>query len=669
VPQLGARRNPRHLIAGTVVAIACLAVLSLLHVGGVFRTADLKIRDGRYLLRGKQLASPRIALVTIDDRTIEAYGRWPLPRSQYAVLIGALGEGGAAVIGLDLLLFDRVDAADDSTLALLTGEFPNVVHAFVFPPRDSNLEAEHFLPDDRAARLKLDSFPNPGLPIWQTSEIALPFEDLLFSSHALGHVAVLLDQDGPVRRLPFLVGFRDRVYPALSLRMIGLARGEREPPRAERSPGGIIVIWANGERLEMPVDGEGGTAIDFAGDSDAFPNQYSMLDVVQWYSSGQDSLLRRAFQDRIVLVGNTAVGEAAADIGTTPFSNKTPLVYVHANALDALLEGRFLRHVSLPTFLILWTLATVLIGWLVMTRPLLQAAVSVLIIAVAWQATAFFSLALGRLDMPSVLPATLPFLVYATLGSFRLFFVERHAGEQDRELQLARDIQQKLLPQQAPDLPDLDVFGTNMPAQEVGGDYFDWIPRPNGDLLVALGDVSGKGVSASLLMSHLRASLHVEARNSSSPADMARHMHRSLYTAVERGRFATFFLATLSPSEEELVFCNAGHNPPFLVTADDVVLLEATGLPLGLMDIDDYNEGRQPFRRGDVLVVFSDGVTEAPQGADLYGDERLIALVTGMARRGDSAEQIGNAILSDVAAYTRRGNDWDDVTVLVIRRL
>lgn len=648
--------------------MACLLLLAAFQSTPAFRTADAKIRDWRYLVRGERPASDRIALLTIDDRTIEAYGRWPLPRGQYALLVGALEEAGARVVGFDLLFFDRLDAADDSTLVLLSGAFPNVVHSFVFPPRDSEFDARSFLAAEHAERLARAGLPDPGLPIWHAAEIALPFDDLFFSARALGHVVVLLDRDGPVRRFPLAVAYRDRVYPSLSLRMASLARGDSTLPRLEPAGAGILLTWPDGTRLRVPVDREGGTAIDFAGDTGSFPHQYSMLDVVQWYGAGRDSLLRAAFQDRIVLIGNTAVGEAAADIGTTPFSNNTPLVYVHANALDALLGGRFLQTVPLPVLLVLWAAIGILLGVLVMSRSLLHAAIGTIFVAVAWQLAAFLLLVLARIDMPSLVPTLYPFLVYATLGTFRLFFVERHAREQDRELRLARDIQQKLLPQEVPNLPELDVFGTNMPAMEVGGDYFDWIAADSGDLLVALGDVSGKGVAASLLMSHIRASLHVEARGGAGPATIAQQMHGSLYTAIERGRFATFFLARVSPARDEIVYCNAGHNPPLLVDGAGVEPLEATGLPLGLLDIDDYTEGRRPFRPGDALVVFSDGVTEAPNGKEMYGDDRLVDVVTEEVRRGGSAEEIGRAVLRDVMELAGRANDWDDVTVLVVRR-
>jgi CHASE2 domain-containing sensor protein len=651
------------------VAAACWLILASLHLAGAFRVADLKLRDVRYQLRGQRQADDRIALVTIDDATVRAYGRWPLPRAQYALLLGALQEGGARGIGVDLLLLDEREASDDSLLAAVTAACGPVIHSFVFPPRDPESRGETGIGEAEEVLLRRNGIEAGELPVWQATEVALPYPALLRATRALGHVTVLVDGDGPVRRVPVFVRYRDRVYPSLSLRMATMVRCRGRLPELRPHGSDVVMKWNEGESTILPVDDEGGTGIDFAGDVAAFPHRWSMIDVARWYQAGQDSLLRRAFADRIVLVGNTAVGEAAADIGTTPFSNRTPLVYVHANALDALLGDRFLTHPPLPLFLLAWGVVAVALGLLVMVRPLLHAALSALGVTIAWQGIAFAALALFRIDMPSLLPAALPFAVYAAVGSFRLLHSELQSARRDRELRLARDIQRNLLPRQAPEVEGLDVYGTNLPAQEVGGDYYDWIVPGDGRLLVALGDVSGKGVSASLLMSHVRASLHAEARGMSTPSAIVTHMHRALHRAVEPGLFATFFLGVIDPGRNELSYCNGGHNPPLLWRDGESELLPATGLPLGMVDIDNYGEGTASFRPGDYLVLFSDGVTEAPRGGEFYGEDRLTRLVEDRARAGASAREMGEAILDDVGQFARRGNDWDDVTLLVVRRL
>jgi hypothetical protein len=264
------------------------------------------------------------------------------------------------------------------------------------------------------------------------------------------------------------------------------------------------------------------------------------------------------------LIG-TAVGEVATDVGATPFSPTTPLLYVHANAVDNGLRGRFPAPLPDIVYLSVLGILAALFGYL-FTRLPLPVAAATMAGGVAFLALLNYGLFawLGWL-VPSTLGLVLLPAVYSATGSYRFVFLEKNARERDRELQLARKIQQKLLPVEPPDLPALDVYGFNLPAQEVGGDYFDWVELGDGTLNVALGDVSGKGVSAALLMSHLRASLHAESRPGRPPNEVAQAMNASLARAVEPGRFATFFLAGISSASPGIHYYNAGHNPALLL--------------------------------------------------------------------------------------------------------
>ena len=224
---------------------------------------------------------------------------------------------------------------------------------------------------------------------------------------------------------------------------------------------------------------------------------------------------------------------------------------------------------------------------------------------------------------------------------------------------------------EAPEFPGFDVFGVNLPAQEVGGDYFDWLILDD-TLAFALGDVSGKGVAAALLMSHLRASLHAEVRlagREGSTLGVIEEMNRSLYHAIEPGRFATFFLAMVRRDDTVLRFCNAGHNPALLVHAGVMTTLEAGGVPLGMLETFPYVDAECPFERGDLLVLYSDGITECPWRDQMYGDERLQALVTRLAREGADAARVGKAILDDLSAFSHGQTDADDVTLVIVRRV
>jgi sigma-B regulation protein RsbU (phosphoserine phosphatase) len=187
-------------------------------------------------------------------------------------------------------------------------------------------------------------------------------------------------------------------------------------------------------------------------------------------------------------------------------------------------------------------------------------------------------------------------------------------------------------------------------------------------LAVALGDVSGHGVPAALLMSHLRASFHAEARSGAPTHAVIEGMHASLLHAVSSGRFATFFFVVASRTESVLRFCNAGHNPALLIHDGAIDRLGATGLPLAMMDDARWTEETREFGPGDRLVIYSDGVTECPHHRELYGDERFEALVLRLARRELSAEGMVRAILEDVRAFAHGDLGADDITLVVVKR-
>jgi sigma-B regulation protein RsbU (phosphoserine phosphatase) len=214
----------------------------------------------------------------------------------------------------------------------------------------------------------------------------------------------------------------------------------------------------------------------------------------------------------------------------------------------------------------------------------------------------------------------------------------------------------------------VDYAGQCLPAREVGGDYYDFVPLADGRLAMAVGDVSGKGVPAALLMSHVRASLHSKVHGADGPGSVVSAMDALLFSATESGRYATFFLAILSPATGEVQFCNAGHCPAFLVHDGKTELLAATGVPIGMFDGSKYVEKRRELAPGDLLVIYSDGVTEAAWKHEFYGEERLLPLVARLAGEGRSAAEIGRAVIEAVREFTHGDLQGDDVTLVVARR-
>ncbi len=238
----------------------------------------------------------------------------------------------------------------------------------------------------------------------------------------------------------------------------------------------------------------------------------------------------------------------------------------------------------------------------------------------------------------------------------------------ERELQLAMEIQQRFQPTAPPLVPGYEFQGISFPCYEIGGDYYDFIQRDDGRLVIALGDVSGKGTAAALLMSSLHAAIHAQTGSHDTLVETISAVNRYLAENIPPNRFVTLFYAELDPESGALSFLNAGHNPPLIIhAAGTVEQLASGGLPLGIKADADYREGRTHLQLGDVLVIYSDGVTEAasPSGEE-FGPTRLYEVVS---RNVDaSAAGIRDRIESALTKFSQGTQAADDITLVIVKR-
>jgi serine phosphatase RsbU (regulator of sigma subunit)/pSer/pThr/pTyr-binding forkhead associated (FHA) protein len=242
--------------------------------------------------------------------------------------------------------------------------------------------------------------------------------------------------------------------------------------------------------------------------------------------------------------------------------------------------------------------------------------------------------------------------------------LEKRRLEQD--MKMAAEIQKGLLPGAAPDIPGYDLAGSNRPSRSVGGDYYDFA-LDGGRLLFALGDVAGKGTGAALLMAVLRAAVRGHWAEGTGAEAMAR-INRTVCQNVTEGKYVTFFLGRLDPASGRLAYVNAGHNPPLLIRAGGAVeTLTEGGMVLGLFETVPYAEGTADLRRGDTLLVFSDGITEAMNPADEeFGETRLVALA--VKTREGTAEDLQAGILAALETYSPGTRASDDRTLIILKR-
>jgi serine phosphatase RsbU (regulator of sigma subunit) len=239
----------------------------------------------------------------------------------------------------------------------------------------------------------------------------------------------------------------------------------------------------------------------------------------------------------------------------------------------------------------------------------------------------------------------------------------------ERELELAARIQKDFLPKSDPSCAELDIAGKNIPCLQVGGDYYDFLRIDDRRLGITVADVAGKGVSASLLMASLRAALQSEVRPDYRLPDMAVKLNGFVHRSSAINSFITFFFAELDRTTGELAYVNAGHNAPLVVGRDGGLrTLPSTGLCLGMLPEMAYEERRDTLAPGEVMILYTDGLSESRNAAkEEYGADRLADVCRKLSR--STARELMDAIFLDLEAFTGSSPAADDRTLVIVRRL
>jgi len=241
----------------------------------------------------------------------------------------------------------------------------------------------------------------------------------------------------------------------------------------------------------------------------------------------------------------------------------------------------------------------------------------------------------------------------------------RRQQELEQDLQLARDIQQGLLLEAVPHLPGWEMSATSLPARDLGGDLYDFLPARGGCQGIMIGDVSGKGLPAALRMAVARTVFRHEARRGAEPGATMADVNRGVLSEIPHG-MVTMLYALLDPRAGTLLVANAGHNYPLLLLTNEVTELELSGLPLGVDADSDYGEADTVIPPGSSVLLYTDGVTEAtgPDG-EMFGYDRLEALAN--ASRQLKPRALVTRLLHELRAWSGGAQD-DDITVVALRR-
>jgi sigma-B regulation protein RsbU (phosphoserine phosphatase) len=261
----------------------------------------------------------------------------------------------------------------------------------------------------------------------------------------------------------------------------------------------------------------------------------------------------------------------------------------------------------------------------------------------------------------------------------RLIVEVKEKERLEHELEIARDVQSQLFPKELPRLKTLELWGGCQPTRTVSGDYYDFVALDSNRVALAIGDISGKGISAALLMAHvqsaLRAQLHRNRNGEEaavsrivSPSRVLSILSDQLYGSSPPEKYATFFLGLYADEGGELIYTNAGHLAPMLVRRGQVLRLPGDGFPVGMFPGALYDQQVMNLEPGDLLVGFTDGVTETPnRDGEEFGDKRLTELL--VLHSDKPLDRIAGEISASVATWTGDLERHDDTTVVLARRV
>ena len=241
----------------------------------------------------------------------------------------------------------------------------------------------------------------------------------------------------------------------------------------------------------------------------------------------------------------------------------------------------------------------------------------------------------------------------------------RELARKEAEISIAHEVQRALFPRQLPRDGGLEFAAVCIPAGGISGDFYDAIQLPDGRQVFAIADISGKGISAALIMANLQAVLRVLANSVPEPGPVCRQLNNHLHQVTDASKFATFFYAIWEPRNRHLTYVNAGHNPPFLLGNQRRQRLEEGGMPLGMFPHTEFQTGEVFFHPGELLVLYSDGLTEAANAQRVeFGESQLESIVSAHCQK--PLPEIQQIVLDAVQKWAANQLE-DDLTLVLVR--
>ena len=631
-------RSKNPLLKWTALSIMALIILGISY----FRVLDLfelATLDMRFSFRPRQPVSEDIAIVEIAEDSLEQIGRWPFTRDWHAALIDALSESGARAVFFDFIISEPSDLDDVFIDAVKRAG--NVYCPVTFYMKPKFLEMPRL--SAKTVFPEAESFQTKLLPA------------LKEAAHEVGHINPSVDIDGKIRQVPLFLTYEGKTYPHLSFLVACDYLGI--------SPEEVL----NGG-YPIPFDKNYNLMVNFADVWGKAFKHYSYADVVKsHYAAGQGEkgpVDLSELKGKVVFVGLTATG--TVDLTPIPLQKRYPGIGVHVNLFNTVVTGKFLqranRAVNILILIVLCLLSSISVFSAKPGRSLLYViGIALVLIAASRALFAFFGI---WIDI--FYPLILLTLVYLFSTFYK--YIREHEKRilMEKELSIARSIQQSFLPVGVPQTEGLEVAYTMIPARQVGGDLYDFMDLGGNKTGVMIADVSGKGVPASLFMAKTISEFELFAKGNNNPEEVMFNLNNQLTAESKTSLFVTISYLIFDTKSRQLEFASGGHLPTILVRENKASLLDAKeGVPLGLME-NPYSREAVQLQSGDIIVLYTDGVTEAMNKAgqefEIERLQEVVSRCTGMA-----SQEVVDIVLSEITAFSKGTPQHDDITIMAVK--
>lgn len=625
---------------GYWIILAAFILVSFLSIFRFFNIQELRSYDLRISLRPPLKVSEDIVIIEISDDTLQNLGRWPLPRDFHASLVSVLTQLEVKAIIFDILFSEPTlyDEAFAKSIKLAGN---------VYLPR------VFYIPQS----VRRSYYPESEIILGDIPDI------LADSCYAEGHINVFVDNDGKIRKVPLFIRHKDRMYPQIALKAACDSLG-LNIDNTRFGPDKLIID----NRLILPIGFNAAFFINYPGKWSRTFQHFSYFEILKSYKDRMSGIKPKidldSLKGKICFIGLTATG--TSDFRANPLESVYPMLGLQASLFNSIVNKEYIRDagVLFNTLINLLILALSLIICLRL-KPLRSFLVSISFGILYFLFSAGIFIRFG-IWIDLFLPLFIIIFVY--LGStFYRFLDETRKNELiEKELDIARVIQKSFLPQDLNEVSSFEIASFMQPAKFVAGDLYDIIKINENKLGILIGDVSGKGVPAALIMAQTISLFRIFALQIGGCSQVLNRLNKELYGKFS-GRFVTCLYMVIDIISGRVDVSSAGHAPLLFYSkaAQSVSEVElAIDVPLGIMEDTIYKDSGFTMEKGDKIAVFTDGVSEArDSNGREFGIDKVKAIMAG--NNNLNAKQLEEKIKESLAQFSCHCPQHDDITIIM----